>query len=462
MSLILLVMIPFWTPFIIRTYAWISILASGGVANTIIENSGLGLKLNVLYTLQAVFIASIYVYLPFSVISIFNSLEKIDPSLEDAASDLGASPWYTFRRVTLPLTLAGIYVSIVFVFVPMLGMFITPALLGGANSLLIGGLQVSLFTTALNFAEGSALSFVVLCVGILFVALLGRLVDLDTLYAGGIGGTGGRAHKAARRSSPLLKSYAAASYIFLFGPIVVLVLFSFSSATSGTFPPPGYTLRWYVEAFSDPWLLVSLRNSLIIATAAGAISVSVAAPAAYAFVRFRFPGRQIFQQLLLIPMILPSIMLGIGLLVFFHWAGLKLSYATIVIGHVTIVLPYAFLILLSNQYGMDRSIEEAAADLGAAPRQTFLAVTLPLMKPALLAAFLFSFALSFDEFMMTFLLSSTTQTLPTYIWGLMRTIVSPSVNALATSILLATILLYIFISMRKMWTLRREYRRETR
>jgi putative spermidine/putrescine transport system permease protein len=437
--LIVLVMIPFWTSFLIRTYAWMSILAANGVINSVLRGLGLiDAPVQLLYTMGAVIMAGIYLYLPFAVLSIYTSLEKLGASLEEAAMDLGAGPWMTFRRVTLPLSVAGIQAAVIFVFVPTLGLFVTPALLGGANATMIGNLQVTIFKNSLDFGLGSAVSFVVLAIAMATVALLGRSVDLERVYAGGVGQFARRPAGPARGAARLLSGYASVVYLFLFLPVVFLILFSFSSATGSVFPPPGYTLRWYGEALDDPWLMSSVQNSLLIAVLAAVISVVLAAPGAYAIVRYRFPGRGLLRQALIVPLIVPSIMLGFGLLLLFNALKVELSFATVLVGHVTYVLPYAFFVIAAQQYGFDRSLEEAAMDLGADRLTTFRYVTLPLMVPGLVAAGLFAFTLSLDEFIITFLLTATTQTLPLYVWGMLRTIMSPTVNAVATLIVLAS------------------------
>ena len=433
--LIVLVMVPFWTSFLVRTYAWMSILASNGVINSVLRRAGvIDQPVQLLYTVGAVVIAGIYLYLPFAVLSIYTSLEKLGTSLEEASMDLGAGPWTTFRRVTFPLSLAGVQAAVIFVFVPALGLFVTPALLGGANATMIGNLQVTIFKNSLDFALGSAVSFVVLAVALVAVTLFGRSVDLERVYAGGVGQLTGRRSGPGRGRFGALGTYAVLIYVFLFLPVAFLILFSFSSAAGGVFPPTAYTLHWYGEALGDPWLMASVWNSLLIAVLSAVLAVVIAAPGAYAIVRYRFPGRSLVRQVLIVPLIVPSIMLGFGLMLLFKAADIDLSLATIVVGHATYVLPYAFFVIAAQQYGFDRTLEEAAMDLGADRLRTFRAVTLPLMVPGLAAAGIFAFTLSLDEFIITFLLTSTTQTLPLYVWGMLRTIVSPTVNAVASLI----------------------------
>src|SRR4029453_670559 len=411
--LIVLVMVPFWTSFLIRTYAWMSILASNGVINSVLRRAGVvDQPIQLLYTITAVVIAGIYLYLPFAVLSIYTSLEKLGTSLEEASMDLGAGPWTTFRRVTLPLSLAGVQAAVIFVFVPTLGLFVTPALLGGANATMIGNLQVTIFKNSLDFALGSAVSFVVLAVALVAFARFGRSVVLERVYAGGVGQLTGRRGAPGRGGVGALGAYAWLVYAFLFLPVAFLILFSFSSAAGGVFPPPGYTLQWYGEALDDPWLMTSVWNSFLIAVLSAVLAVLIAAPGAYAIVRHRFPGRNLVRQALIMPLIVPSIMLGFGLMLLFKAAASELAHAPILIGHATYVLPYAFFVIAAQQYGFDRTLEEAAMDLGADRLRTFRSLTLPLIVPGLAAAGILAFTLSLDEFIIPFLLTRTTQNLP--------------------------------------------------
>src|SRR5262249_14578014 len=194
---------------------------------------------------------------------------------------------------------------------------------------------------------------------------------------------------SGRGRARLLGGYAGLVYAFLFLPVAFLILFSFSSAAGGVFPPPGYSLQWYSEALDDPWLMASVWNSFMIAVLSALLAIVIAAPGAYAIVRYRFPGRGLVRQALIVPLIIPSTMLGFGLMLCFKAADIDLSFATILVGHATYVLPYAFFVIAAQQYGFDRTLEEAAMDLGANRLRTFRSVTLPLMVPGLAAAGIF-------------------------------------------------------------------------
>jgi spermidine/putrescine transport system permease protein len=161
--LLLLVMVPFWTNFLVRTYAWRVILGSDGPLNTLLLNLGLiNEPLSLLYTDGAVMIGLVYGYLPFMVLPLYAAIERVDFSLLEAAHDLYANGWQAFRRVLLPLTMPGVIAGSILVFIPSLGAFVTPDLLGGAKTVMIGNLIQSQFLTVRDWPFGSAISMVLM------------------------------------------------------------------------------------------------------------------------------------------------------------------------------------------------------------------------------------------------------------------------------------------------------------
>ena len=173
--LLFLILVPFWTNFIIRIYAWIMILRTEGLLNSFLLSLGLiKTPLEILYTPLAVFIGMVYEFLPFMVLPLYASLEKIEPSLFEAAADLGARPWKSFIRVTLPLSLPGMIAGSILVFIPAMGMFVVPDLMGGAKTLLIGNLIKNQFLTARDWPFGAAASIVLLIITIVFTLIYTR------------------------------------------------------------------------------------------------------------------------------------------------------------------------------------------------------------------------------------------------------------------------------------------------
>lgn len=178
--LMMLVTIPFWVNFLIRTYAWIILLRSGGIINNVLLKIGLiGQPLNLLYTDGAVLLGLVYGLLPFMILPLYTSLEKLDYSLVEAARDLGAGPWDTFWRVIVPQSAPGIVAGAILVFIPALGMFIITDLMGGAKNMMIGNFIQNQFLTARNWPFGSAAAVIVMVVVLLLLWLYNKYYDLD-------------------------------------------------------------------------------------------------------------------------------------------------------------------------------------------------------------------------------------------------------------------------------------------
>ncbi len=170
MILLFLVMLPFWSNYLIRTYAWMVLLNNQGIINTMLINSGIITEpINILYTQSAVIIGLVYNYLPFVVLTIFSSVSKLDKSLIEASKDLGAKSFSTFFKIILPLTLPGVAAGFVFVFVLSIGNFITPDLLGGGKFLMIGNLIYDQYLSARDWPFGSSLSFVLISIMLLLL-----------------------------------------------------------------------------------------------------------------------------------------------------------------------------------------------------------------------------------------------------------------------------------------------------
>ncbi len=243
-------------------------------------------------------------------------------------------------------------------------------------------------------------------------------------------------------------AYVALYLAFLFGPLVVIALFSFHSSPALSLPFRGFSLRWYEEVLSSGDFRTALTNSAKVAIATTALTSGVGTLAALAFIRLGRRGRGALSVLSFLPIALPGLFIGLSLLTFFSIVGKQLSLSTVVIAHVVYTLPYYVLVARARVERFDPALEEAARDLGAGPIQAFRLVVLPLIAPALIGAAVLSFALSFDEFIITFLVIGSDPTLPVLIWSALRRSISPSVNAVSTLLLLislACLLIAIFI-----------------
>lgn len=240
--------------------------------------------------------------------------------------------------------------------------------------------------------------------------------------------------RSAEKHSRWLPMHAFAVFSFLYLPILVLMVYSFSGQGVGGFPPRNLTFGWYRILLTDDAIWESVGNSLIVAFAAVAIALCLGIPAALALDRAQFPGKPLFRRLVLLPLILPGIITGLSLLMLFREANVKLSLLTIVLGHGTALISVATTEVFAGLQKLDRAQEEASLDLGANYWQTFWRVTIPNLKLPLIGAALLIFTLSMDEIAVSFFLIGRDNTLPLEIWGRLRRGITPEINAISTVI----------------------------
>ena len=236
-----------------------------------------------------------------------------------------------------------------------------------------------------------------------------------------------------------LSAYALAGYLFLFAPIVVLIVFSFNDSRRN-FVWKGFTLDWYPALLANDEVIDALFVTLRVAAVAVIVSTVLGTMLGLALARVRFRGRAATETLLLVPMITPEIVMGLSLLVFFFQLfGARGSFLQLALAHVTFCISYVAIVVRARAAGMDPRLEEAARDLGASALGAFRYVTLPLIMPAVLSGALLAFALSFDDYVVsTFNAGVGSSTLPLYIYGKVKFGVTPEINALSTIIVAVT------------------------
>jgi spermidine/putrescine transport system permease protein len=239
-----------------------------------------------------------------------------------------------------------------------------------------------------------------------------------------------------------LRSYTVAYLIFIYLPVLFLPLFSFNDAIYVAFPMKGFTLRWWEELIGQTGMLKALKNSFTVALPVAVISTALGLCAAKALTSYKLLGDKLLTGLFSLPLVIPFIILGIALLIAFNSYGIQLSLLTVGIGHVLICVPFSLFVLLSRLDNFDRSLEEAALDLGETPWMTFWRVTFPIAIPGVIASLLLTFTISFDEFLLAFFLTGNDSTLPIYIWSQLRFPAKlPAVLALGTAILVSSFVL---------------------
>jgi spermidine/putrescine transport system permease protein len=240
-------------------------------------------------------------------------------------------------------------------------------------------------------------------------------------------------------------AYASLIYGFIFLPVVVLVLFSFQDGRLPTPPLRGLSLRWYRDLFLDPGPMAALINSLIVGATSSLLATFMGFLAAYGLARFRLPASRLQRGLLTAPLMVSSLVIGLGLLITFNASGFPKSLTAAGIGHVVINMPLCFAIIYSQMGAHQMNIERAARDLGAREWQVLLMITAPLLWPAIFASFFLSLTFSWDEFIISFLLTRFEVTLPIEIWSMLRGGLSPKTNAAGTIVFAISIFLVLVL-----------------
>ena len=248
-----------------------------------------------------------------------------------------------------------------------------------------------------------------------------------------------------KRVSGPLWAVSSLLYVFMYAPIVVVIVFSFNAAKHGG-PWMGFTTEWYAKLLNSPEKIAATENTLIVGVVSTLVATALGTMLGYGLNRYSFRGKKLFSLLMYIPVVIPDIVMAVAMLSFYavmrDWLGLfELGLTTMIIAHITFQIPFVAIVVRSRLAGMDPAIEEAAHDLGATTWQTFWHVTFPLMLPGVLAGAMLAFTLSLDDFVVSFFTTGPgATTLPILIYASVKRGITPDINALSTLIVLASII----------------------
>lgn len=502
--LLVSIMLPFWISVLVRTYTWMVILGRYGVLNELLINLGLiEVPLKLMYNRLGVYVGMVYVMLPFGVLPILSVMQGIDSSLVKAAANLGSTPWQSFRYIFFPLSLPGVGAALLLTFIRSSGFFVTPALMGGRQDTMIAMSIETHLEEIIDWGFASALSVVLLVVILIFFFIYNKYLGIDMLLGGkgksqyrapiGEGIAEGRAlrpgliHRvknliwneersfaleknllkihefiseiriAVSRSSPKfirtvnwnkvgINVICIMVFIFMIGPVVIIIPMGFSNETMIHFPPEEWGLRLFKEYFySKNWMRTTL-NSFHVAIQVMFLAAFLGTLASLSLVRGKYLGKQYWYCLILSPMIIPVIVTAIS--IYFLFAKLKLigTITALVIAHTILAVPYVVVVMTSTLKGFDESLEQASMNLGAGRVRTFFHVTFPIIRPGVLTAALFAFIASFDELIGAMFISGVrAKTLPVQMWDGIRDEINPTISAVATLLIFLTIFIMLLV-----------------
>ena len=448
MTWLILINLPFWTSYLLRVLAWKIMLGNNGVINSTLMDLEIiqGPLEFLLYSRFAVILTLVHAWAAFAILPIYLSLSKIDRSLLEAAADLGEGPVRRFLRVTLPLSMPGVIAAAVIQFIPTVGDYITPMMVGGPRGMMFGQIIAAQFGEANNWPLGSALTIIMMTTITAIVITFIWLAQRGTVKRREMEATAAASVQAitdGRKYGPLF-FYVMLYLLFLYIPSLMLPVFSFNDSIHMALPLKGFTTQWYLEIPNRPGLLEALGNSFKLAIPVAITSTTLATITAKALTRYRVPGQNVAMGFILLPMVMPGIILAVGLLVLTLAVNVELSLWTIGAAHVVVTVPFSTLVVRARLEGFDKSLEESAQDLGENAWMTFWRVTFPLILPGIGACLLLSFITSFDEFLFALFLGGNQVTLPVYMWTQVRFPQTlPTILALGTCIFVGSILLML-------------------
>lgn len=465
--MLLLVMLPFWTSYLVKTFAWVIVLGRNGVINQLLAGVGVS-KLSMLQGEFAVLLGMVQGLLPIAVLTMLPVMLSIDRRLVQAAETLGAHPARAFWLVYFKLSLPGVASAGLLTFLTALGFFIVPALLGSPRQTLLAQLIITQIQQVLDWGFAGALSVFLFAATALACWIYDRVFGLSSLSGNAeLPVTrGGRLQHAGSRclacwaraaekiddavkrcvpaalSSRFLGLYSVAVLVVLAAPTLVVIPIAFTSSPFLDFPPPGFGLHWMERYFTTGvWLEATIR-SFGVALVTSLLATVIGGFAALALSRMRTRLNGAIFSAFLAPMIVPRIILASGLMYLYGQIGLIGTNIGLVIGHTVIALPFTVVTLVAVLKGYDVRLDHAAATLGAAPFKVLRKVTMPLLKDGLIASFLFAFNTSFDELTIAlFVTGGTTATLPKQMWDEMFLQLSPMIAAASVVVLLVAIVL---------------------
>ena len=443
----MVILIPLLTNVVVRSLGVVLLLAPDGLINWALGVVGIGPFNGMLYNHFAVAIALAQVFMPFIVLALYDVLQGTSPRVHEAATSLGASPTMTFWTIRFPLALPGLRAGIIVVFLMATTAYVSAKLLGGGRVWTTGMLVWQEAISNLNSPTASALALLMTVASLAFAALVGwlfsRLMPWQSLRPrGGTIALPRWLVGVLDAVAPILSRLLTACAIgLLVLPLILVCIQSVNNVPQGTSAAwKGFTLRWYELMITQGGYADSFWVSVQLALAATAFALAISLPAAFALTRFRFPGISGLSIFWMLPLSLPGVAVGIGLLRLLQLFYTIPTFIGLMALHVVIVIPFCISLLVASVQQLDRAQEEAAQSLGANALRRFFLIIVPGLAPGLVASGIMAFLMSFGEVTVTsFLTTARTTTLPVRIYAEATFVLEPTVYAVSAAMMLVTL-----------------------
>ncbi|PTX01977.1 ABC transporter permease subunit [Pararhodobacter aggregans] len=461
----LFILLPFWSSFLVRTFALVLILGRNGPLNDAAMAIGLvDSPMSLLFSRGAVLVGMTSVMTPFAVLTMIGVFERIDRVLTPAAETLGARPSQAFFRIYLPLSMPGVTAAALLVFVTSIGFFITPALLGSRYETMIAQPIIQQVLDLGNWSFAASMCVILFVITIAVFVLYDRLVGISSLVQqgggqrrrGGIGArlatrvfdTLGDGFAALGRLLPLrggkgrggaraVAGFSVFVLLVLNVPVLFLLPVSVTESAFVSWPPSGFTLQWYAQFFDMPIWLQGTTRSFLVAFGTSLLCFLIGVPAAFAMLRLSGRKAAALMVLIVSPMVLPKIVIAVGLFYLYARIGLVGTEIGLVLGHTVVALPYFFISLVAVLKSYNWRLDDAAASLGASPWKVRRHITLPLISTGLISSAIFAFVVSLDELNIALFTSGgLASTLPKLMWESATVGFTPLLAAVSTMFLL--------------------------
>lgn len=464
-NMLMLVLLPFWTSYLVKTFAWMILLGKNGVFNSILLGSGVAERpVNLMYNELGVLIGMVHAMIPLAVLSMLPVMSGIDNRLTLAASTMGASRSDRFWLVYFPLSMPGVVAAGLLTFITSLGFFIVPAFLGGRQQTMLAQTIITQIQEIVNWPFAAVLATMLVVAALIVIAIYNKLFGLSSLSSGNgvqskktmspdsllrkigysilamvarIFRPLDRLFPPKESGSPVSITYVVLLLAFLMLPGLIVIPLSFTSGRNLAFPPPGFSLRWFEQYFNSAiWMSATMR-SFGVAFATAFFATVLGGLAALALSRSSSRLNGLIFGLMLAPMIVPRIVIAVGLFYLMAQIGLVATDTGLVIGHTLLALPYAFITIGSVLKNYDWRLNQAAETMGAGKLTVLRLITIPLLRGGLLSAALFAFVTSLDELTIAIFVSGGLKTtLPKQMWDDMFLQLNPTLAAVSVIVLL--------------------------